>query len=381
MIRRALTASMLLAVTACGGGGSTPAAPAVVAPTPPVTAKQQLVATSFGLGLAPNAAASSVRAPRFIGAGGRSATVTLTGISGASIPAGLTTSVTSTIALPCPCTVAGPAVPPGIDSFAFTVYDGPNGTGNAIASTSTTFTVALGVANSFTTVLSGIPATASLTNLPPFVAGTPSSSTLGLTVKDADANAITGTFAFPVVITTNSPGGALGQQLSVNGGAAGTGVTVRSSADVVTFAYGGLATGPTTLLLYSGAAFTNVTIPIVPTVGPIGYSGPFNGSTPEVDLYAATGTGSSGTFTLSEPGFSNAPYSQAFLVTPSVTCASLATVTLTAPATYLVATVAAPVAGTCQIFVQDSAGQALTIPVTYTGNSVGVQSRRPRTPR
>lgn len=371
--------------------------PIAPAPQPTVTASAApapLVATSFALALAGGTAASATaRAPRFVGSGGKSATVTLTGVTanGGTIPSGLTTSVTTTIAVPCPCSVAGPNVPPGQDTFAFNVYDGPNGTGNVIATFLATYAIAAGVANTNTVTLNGVPATARILGVPSLASGTAASTPISVVVYDADGSPITGTYAVPLTVNVNDANGALGQQLAINGGTPGQNVRLTKSGDVVQFIYGGLAESATTLGVYNATNASLGSVAVVPVNAPITYSGPVNGTTPEIDLYATSGTGSSGTLTLAQVGYASSGFTRVFTAYPTPACASIATVaaagsTATPPpnptgTAFTITALAAPVAGSCVVaFVNGASGQQQNVLVTYTSAQTGIQSKHRGTP-
>jgi hypothetical protein len=269
-------------------------------------------------------------------------------------------------------------VPPGSDAFSVTTFDAADATGNQIAKTPApqTFTVTAGAANGpFTITLDGIPASFTLGAITAGTAGTASSQTLSIAVLDADGNTIAGTYANPVTLSDNDASADLvnGTSLKVGAGAAAASVTLNSSTDAaaVTLAYGGLAlASPNVALSAAGATgssrtFTIALQPIVVTPA-------------STNLYAISGTGSTGSFAVSETGWSNAPYNKTFtLGTP--TCS-----TGTAAATFALATVdhltwtdtapASPVAGNCTVPITDftGSGHSGSVTLTFTTGSFTV---------
>jgi hypothetical protein len=292
----------------------------------------------------------------------------------------VTTATTNISAGSCSagCTVNGPAVPPGSDAFSVTTFDATDAAGNQIAKTPApqTFTVTAGVANGpFAIALEGIPASFTFAAIAGGTAGTASSQTLSIAVLDADGNTISGTYANPVTLSDNDATGDLvnGTSLKVGAGAAAASVTLTSSADAaaVTLAYGGLAlASPSLVLSATGATassqtFTVALQPIVVTPA-------------STNLYARSGTGSSGSFAVSEAGWSNAPYNKTFtLGTP--TCS-----TGTAAATFTLATAdhltwtdtapASPAAGDCTVPIADftGSGHSGSVTLTFTTGSFTV---------
>jgi len=376
---RSIALIAVCSLAACGGGGgsttSTPVSTASAAPTS--SNPQQLVPTSFTVAFGGGASSQAGhRAPQYVGNGSNSVTITLNSVNGSTtLPTGLTASVTSTIVgSNCPCTVNGPLVPPGSDNFSFTTYDGASATGNEIATYTNTYTVTPGVANTQTGVtLEGIPHTFTITGVPSGTAGTAfaSPATLTLAVKDADGNTITGTYANPVTISDSDTSGSLGSQLSINGGSYGTSVTSTASTDVLKLNYGGLAIATATLSASATGATTG-SASFAPTRAAIVYSGPLDGATPEIDLYAPSGTGSSGSFTASEAGWTGATYGKSLSATTSG-CGSIGTVSPASGTSFTFTIVASPAVGTCTITLSDGLGETTPVKGTYTTNGFGLQ--------
>jgi hypothetical protein len=299
--------------------------------------------------------------------------IVLNSVNSGSPPTGLTTTVVSSITPgSCPCNVSGPLVPPGSDSFTFTTYDQANGGGNELATDTGTYTITAGSANTGNS--------ATLLGIPKFFGPpTPPVPTLGVTstfnnypipVEDADYNTISGTYATPVTVSDSDTFGSLGVQLTVNGGAASSSVTLTRSTDVLAYIDGGIADAPT--LSVSAAGATTATVSPAAAAPTIAYSGPLNGSNaPEVDLYATTGTGSQATFSASESGWTPAPYDQPITAT-TTGCGSIGTVSPSSGTSFTFSAVASPVPGSCTIKLMGGVGNTVTITATYTSSAFGV---------
>jgi hypothetical protein len=373
-LRRVVLLSVV-ALSACGGAGGTSATaptgawPGVVAPAN----SAQLVPTSFAVGLAASASASNHRTPKYVGAGSASVQIALNSVNGGAPPIGLTTTVTSSITpANCPCSVSGPLVPPGSDAFTFTTYDGPNATGNVVATFTNTYTIAAGSANNGNTVtLLGVPHSFTISGLPAAAAGTvvnPVAFTLA--VFDADGNQISGTYANTVTVTESDTTGANGIEIAGAATPFGTSVALNASTDQILIRYAGQAIAPA-VITASAPGATSRTASFAPVLSPIVYSGPLNGaSAPELDLFAPSGTGSTGTFTASETGWTG-PYNNTFSAT-TAGCATIGTISPASGTSFTFTAVASPVAGTCSITLSDGAGQTKSVIATYTSSGFGV---------
>ncbi len=352
--------AVLLAACSGGAGGSMPPAstptPPASTPTPPATPS---ASTSFTFSV--NASVKSVA-------------ITLNTVNGA--PPSSITSVTANITQPCsPCAVSGPSVPPGSDNFTVTAFDAASGGGNHLAANSSTFAIVSGQTNNNTVTLAGIPASFSITGLPSGTAGTPfgSPKSFGVAVKDADGNTLTGPYANAVTLTDSDASSlTLGTALSVNGGSAAQSVRSTASTDAMTINYGGLAISPAAITA-SATGAANGTATFSPTLQPIVYSGPTSGGNPEIDLYATSGAGSSGTFTASEAGWTNAPYNKSITATESSGCSTIATTSPAGGTSFGTTSVASPAAGTCTMTLSDfSGGNTKSVTITYTTSGLGV---------
>lgn len=378
---RSLLLCSAFALAACGGG--TPSGSNLGSPASPPLKTSTLVPTSFTFTLPKNGTTSG-RNPQYLTSSVASVTITLDKVNGSAPPSGLTASVTSnftpTCSTTCTATVQGPSIPPGSDLFTLTTYDAPNASGHAISTANPTFTITPGVANSPSVVLDGIPASFAISGVPSGTAGTPFGAAKNITVavKDADGNTITGTYANPITIADSDASGSLtqGTALSVDGGTGALSVVTTASTDTVALDYGGLAI-PTATLTASATGATNGTATFTPTLQPIVYSGPLNGSTPEIDLYATSGYGSTFSYNVSEAGWTNSPYGKALSVNASA-CSTFATASagVDVPASgtpVTVTAIASPSAGTCTMTVSDPFGQTKSVTGTYTVTGIGIQ--------
>jgi hypothetical protein len=304
--------------------------------------------------------------------------VTLNTVNGSAPPGGLTTSVTTNIsgsACTSGCAVGGPSVPPGSDNFTVTTYDAINAAGNALSTQTQTFTVTVGVSNPLAITLLGIPKTFTITSIPAGTAGTAfgSPATLVLHVKDADGNTITGTYFHTVTITDSDVSSLTNaSSLILNSGTAASSVVSTASTDVLKLGYGGQAIAPATLTA-SATGATNGTATFTPTLSAI------TPTVAEIDFYAPTGTGSTGTFTVSEIGWSNSPYSQNFTIALAAGCSTIGTLAGSPNATSFTINVAgSPAVGSCLATLTDGAGQSHTVTLTYTTSSFTVNAHAHR---
>ncbi len=339
-----------------GGGGSS---------LPP---QQTLAPTSFVFA---RPAQTASRRPAYITANIASVAIALDSVNGSAPPSGLTTTVTSNITLTaCPCTVAGPSVPPGSDTFTVTAYDAAGGSGNVVSVATATYTIAVGAANSNTITLNGVPKSFSFSGLPTATAGTAfAAQAFTVTVKDADGNTILGTYQNPVTIANSDASGAT--TIATAGSDSPPAGELLGSADTVSIAYTGLAITPATITASATGATGSTTF--APTLQPIVYSGPLVTGNPEIDLFATSGTGSSGSFSAAEVGWTNAPYNKPLTVSLPGGCASIASVSPASGTNFTASAVASPAAGSCTVTLGDGVGQSKAVTLTYTTSSIGVQ--------
>jgi len=340
----------------------------------------------------PTGASSKSRSAQRVSPATNSVTITLT-----NPPAGLTpTSVTTPITpANCPCTVSGPAAPPGVaDNFTVSTFASANGSGTALDTGSTTSTPTTGSNDVITIALGGIPAKVAISGVPTtFTADTQNQShALTVTVSDASNQAITtGTFANPVDISL-SDSGPHGTSLSgTTTCSIGTScIVLAGPASTATLLYGGLAENAVTIAS-SGTGLTSAgTATFTPVLGAItsvagNPTTTATGGGVGIDLYSTNSSsiGYNGTVSYSEAGFTDAPYSQRLSLVAGAGCGTFATVSAganAANATPFTATaIAVPASGICTETVTDGlSDQTSTLPtftVTYTATSVGATAK------
>ncbi len=337
-----------------------------VSPTPPQSGGANLVRESFTFLPPPPSSTNAAHHPLYVTADIASVQITLDSVNGnapsTSTPLSVTTNLTITA---CPCTVYGPSVPPGSDTFTLTAYDEPNASGNLIATATPTYAIAAGQANNEDVTLNGVPARFSLSfsgKAPS--AGVPTTMALSVTAFDGDGNTIMGTYANAVTLSDSDTSGAT--TIATSGSDNPPANELLSSNDSATVTYSGLAIAPATIT----AATKNATgsVPFAPVLQPITIttSDAQNPNFAGVDLYATSGVGSSGTFSASEAGWTNAPYNQSFAATPASGCSSIASVAPASGTSFTATVVGAPTAGTCTLTLADGSGQMQTATLAYT---------------
>jgi hypothetical protein len=332
---RLLTALLLAALTACGGGGgsTTPSMPAPGVSTAPGQAAPTANLTFHFPAPGSAASAQHGRAPAFLPANAATLVVIVNAIGGnTTLPSfvprsttiALTTSGTNP---PCSvtgvvetCTVAIPA-PPGSVNYTFDIEDA---SGNVLASATQTLTIVAGASNQIATPVTLLAMVKTVTiGTASVTAGTPATFPLTVGLADADGNAITGSgnVGNPITLTDSDTSGAT--KLTVNGGAPATTVIVNAPSDAVALVYTGSPVAPFTVA-WSGTGITAGSVAIGGTVGAMVVAGTTICTTSagclptDVDynaptlLFEATGSGSNQTLTISETGWSNAPFNHVF---------------------------------------------------------------------
>lgn len=388
-MKRILVASFLIVslagCTGGGGGGTSYTAPVPQPTASPAPVTPGLVPTSFTITI-PLAGSSTTRQPSYVSPNTLSVNITLNTVNGNPPAGGLTTSVTTNIAsgsCNAGCTIPGPNTPVGTDNFTITTYSAINAGGSPLSTLTQSYSVVQGTNNALSGTLKGIPSTFSITSVPSGTAGTAfgSPATLTVTVKDASGNTITGTYNTAVGLADSDVSSLTqGTALTVNAGSATTSATINASSDVVKLNYGGLAIAPATLTASASGA-TNATATFTPTLQSIVYTGPLTGGNDEIDLFATSGAGSTGTFTLTEVGWTNAPYSKAWTYT-TPGCSSIATLSPAsgvAGTSFTVTAVGSPVAGSCGTTFQDGAAQTSIVELTYTTSGFTINGAHHKT--
>jgi hypothetical protein len=404
----ALTA---FALTACGGGAGTgssvPAGPgggsdsiarAATMLSPQARKKLRLVKVSFFIKIPKRKHRKPKRGAHYVPSSALSAKVVLNTVKGgATPPPGLLTSVTTNLSGDCSagCTVNAPPVPSGVDNMTLTVWDATGASGNILSQATSNFTVHIGQANVLTVTLAGVPASFSVTNVPSGTANVSNAAPFDLAVLDADGNTITGTYAQVVTLSDNDSTGATG--IDVNGGSYSTSIQSTASTDTFDLKYSGLAIAPASIIASASGATPNsgffsptVTSPTTTCNGgsvgdttecgtvasPPPSGGAVVGAT-QINLYAATGTGSAASFVAAQTGWNGAPYNMTF--TESDTCSAIAAISTLDHLTFTATAVASPAIGTCNVTLTgggDSGRNTVVVPVTYTTSSIGVDARR-----
>ncbi len=427
-MRKFLALAAVLALAACGGGGggstTTPTTPQNPGSTPTTTPSSKYVTPTFVIKIPPKGSKAKFRGakarnPKYVSSTVLSVWIKLTADSAGVDVSTLNNNPAITNvngAAPQPncasgCTVNGPPSPPGTDSFTVVTYDAANAGGSALdAAQLNNVSLTAGQANPETIVLGAIPITLSLSNVPKgvFTAGTAAQSDfVSVIADDADGNVIptsqspavqyADATGAPLVVTVSDPDTNPHGSCFVTSGTstctsgAATSVTLSGPDAGASLAYDGLAENPVTLTASAPGA-TSGTDTTYPTLNaPV-----FNSSqaTPsgvaltasaEIDLFNTSGTGSTGSESFTESGWTNSPYGQALTVVSSSACSTFATVTAgtndTTNGTPFTATnVAGPVAGTCAATVGDglsanSTDGTATLTVTYTTSTIGASAK------
>jgi hypothetical protein len=409
-MRKILTVLAMMALAGCGGGGANTAPFQPIQPIATNPPAGDLVTPSFTLNLGRNTGSSTSRDPKYID-GVNTLSVKITLVSNNGTPTtvtnpSVTTNVNGASGTPCnpTCTIPGPPSPPGTDRYTVTTYNATGGGAAALSTATKDFTIVAGSANTGLAitlfgVVKSFSAIGGFTS--PNAGTTPADTTLTVTALNASGGTITGTYGdnitggglngTPVTVTINETN-ALGATL-VAGGAATqnstTSVTLKSSTDSVKLHYAGLAEN-VKVITVAAAGATNQTANFQPTLQPIT---PASGT--EIDLYVpgdVGGTGSSGTQTFTEAGFTGATYQQSFAFTFTMTatfstpCTQIATIsqgtgTNVGQFTATAATAATPpAAGSCDLTINDNLTQGghtstAVTKVTYTTSSVSASAK------
>ena len=417
-MRKIASLVVLFALVGCSGGGnSQPAPPTGPDPTAAPVLQSGLVTPTFTL-VIPAPGSSTGRSPQYIN-GAATLSVSITLVSNNGTPTTVTnptvtTNVNGTSGTPCnpSCTISGPPSPPGTDRYSVTTFSAIGGGGNVLSTATKDFTIVAGSANpGLTITLFGVVKTFSISGVTAPNAGTtPADATLTVNALDAAGGTITGTYGdnstgagyignlalngTPVTVTINETN-ALGATLVAGGSTPGatqnstTSVTLHNNTDTVKVHYAGLAENVKTITVAATGA-TNNTANFQPTLQPIT---PSSGT--EIDLFVDSttgGTGSSGSQTFTEAGFTGATYAQSFTFTFTMTatfttpCNQIATISQGTGANVGVFTVTAPIkttppaAGSCDLVINDNLTQgghtqtAKTV-VTYTTSSLSASGK------
>lgn len=427
-MRKIVSLFAVLALAACGGGGggttSNTAAPPTAAPT---TAQQGAYVTpQFTLRIPARANSAKGRTPQYVSSATLSVVITLTadsvGITPGTIAGNPATTSIAAGACTSGCTVNGPPTPPGTDSFTVVTYDNAvPGSGHAInAAQVNGATVTAGQSNAQSVTLGAIPATFAINLVPTtWSAGTPSQShnvsaqgvdghgdlipagqTPAVKYVDSSGNPITITLSDPDITPHGTCLGTSGPSTCTTGAA--TSGSFTGPDDLASFNYDGLAENPVTLTA-SATGATSATASFQPILSAPSFNGTqatpsgvaLTGSA-EIDLFAPSGIGSTGSESFTEAGWTGAPYSHAltFANTPG-TCTSgtglatsmsqIATISAGANNTtngtpFTATIVGSPTSGSCPSTISDgltsnTTHASATVTVTYTTSSVSASSK------
>jgi hypothetical protein len=351
-LRTPIALASLLVLAACGGGGggSTSVPAGSVPSAVPTSVPTGLVQPTFHLTIPVSGSASKRRSPKFISSSMQSISILLKDVNGSPVGAlanNPATTPENSTTCGSGCTVLGPPSPPGSDTFAITTYDGGS---NALDTATGTYTLTVGITNSESIVLEGIPASFSIGNVPAPSAGGVLSSTIGgpanagieVSVFDADGNTITGTYANPVTVSDSdtNPDGSSFQTSACPGTypvgnqpvASATSATLTGDTSSANFCYGGIAENPPTLSASASGATSGtaifqpvlaVPVELAGSATPTGVAFDSDGNgRGDIALFATTGSGSTGSVTYTEVGWTNYPYEQALDGFANLACSS-----------------------------------------------------------
>ena len=419
-MRTTLSLFAVLALAACGGGGggTTPSAPSQpVGPPATMSPQNGYVTPQFTLRI-PARGTSTARAPKYVSSGTLSVVITLTADSAGIDPTTITgnPATTSIPAGSCAsgCTVNGPPTPPGTDSFTVVTYDNATpASGHALnAGQKNGVTITAGQSNAVTITLGAIPATLTVGTPATKNAGTQGQTqTLTVTAQDAAGVTIPTGSSIAYVdatgaaasVTVSDPDTASHGSCVRTGGSASactSGVATSASLSgpdaVANLDYDGLAEAPVTITA-SATGATSGSATFQPTLSAPAFNashgtpaGVAQSGAAEIDLFAPSGVGSTGTQYFTEAGWTGSPYGHALTVAAGGSCSSgtglatalsqIATMSAgtndTTLGTPIVATVvASPTAGSCPAKVSDgltgnSTDGSASLTVTYTSSSL-----------
>lgn len=436
-MRRLVTIAGVLALAGCGGGGGG----SVQQPPPPTQSPvtQGDFATPQFTIVVPVRQNSAARSPQYVSSASLSVKITLTadskGTNPTTIPGNpaITTITPGQCGPPSGCTIKGPPAPYGTDSFTVVTYDNTDPTNVSAhalnAGQDNNATITQGAPNTQSVILGAIPKTLAVSGVPTgagaLSAGhqvSPQTATLSVVAQDGHGDTIP-TGQSPNVFYVDATGAPLNITLSdpdtnFHGSCVintGTNTCVSGSATSVTFSgpdvtrvlsYDGLAELPVTLTASASGA-TNGTAIFQPKLNapvfngtPATPAGVAQTGSPEIDLFAASGTGSTGSEYFTEVGWTDSPYNNALTFANNGPCTSGANIYATSMAdiatisvggnsnlngTQITATiVGSPLAGSCATTITDALSANTTdgyatLTVTYTPpDSIGVSGKRRR---
>jgi len=280
-----------------------------------------------------------------------------------SSPGGGPTSSPSTNPTPTSSSSPSSSATPGVTpSTSPTLAPTPTPTTSA---TPTSFPTASPTATPTVAPNGSPPATFVMGTYPSGQAGTAISNNpiSGFQVLDTHGNRITGSFSRSVTVSSNNSA----VTLSILGGSSGSSVTLTSGSQTIALSYSGAATSAATITASATGATSNAAT-FTPLIQPVVYSGPTLSGSPEIDLYAPTGTGSTFTFTATQAGYTGS-FGNSISVSGASGCSSFATIAPGSNSSFTVTTASSPAAGKCTIALN---GFSSSIPVVITYSTTGI---------
>lgn len=286
-------ATALFAVGCGGGGGGSAALPPTLGSSAPSSAPIAPASVSFSVEIPAASPSATVRQPRYVSAGTKSAVI---GYNGTRQIVNCTTTCAATL-----------QVPSGQETFTAALYDGPNGMGHVLAQGQTVAQIAAGQVNNVQITFDGLVASVAVAlGSASITAGTPATIPVIVTAKDAAGYTIVGSAPFSSPITLNdddssgattlsttslaSPGGAT---LSYNG--SGDGGVVNVSASI---SGASISAAPASLTIAGKAKGKATPAPVstaLPTTAPTAVPAPLPTATPTIAPTVSPVPASSGT--------------------------------------------------------------------------------------
>jgi hypothetical protein len=301
----------------------------------------------------PTASGASLRrVPNYVSSSTQSASVTVAEAGGTP---GAPTVVNCTSV--CSGTVSAPI---GGDTFVMNLYDAQNAGGHLLSTGTVTQPIVVNTANSVNLTFNGVVSSLVVSLGASGTAGTPATIPVTVNIRDADGNTIVGPGVY-----VNASGTPLTIALSDSDTSGATSLSVTNLTQPtsgITLGYTGLAIAPATI----GASATGVTTAssnFAPALQPIVYSGPLNGATPQITL---TPLSTSGAFTASEVGWTNAPYNRSLTATEAAGCSTVGTTSPSSGTSFTTTAAATPNTGTCTLTLSDfSGGSSAVVSLVY----------------
>jgi hypothetical protein len=387
-MRKIIALAALAALAGCGGGGgsSTPATTQQQQPTQQSPTTVNMTVTfpaSVRSGSGAGRAAQSARSPKFVSPNTAQIRVVVNTVNTAAPPSWVATNtVTPVIYSPAAnfnCTVSGGtatctipvAAPPGVVNYTITAED--SGGAHVLARHTQDVTIVQGTTNTPTFTLNGVVATVNV-SLPALTANTSQSgATVTWSALDASGAQIVGGTTFENAITLTDTDATGQTQLHVNGGSGAITVQVTKPTDAVTLDYTGQADNPFSVNA-SGTGITG-SGSVTPTVFDVTFTGTTldnagaggvntDPNWSEPTLFFAQPSGSQNV-TGVETGFTNAPYSQQFVLDEGPNSApwcayyaantgAIATFSPLSPTTATTFTITAAKEGVCKVRLKEA---------------------------